>query len=821
MPLNHLKQITLLFLFFLVQNTLIGQNFTVYGYVTDNETGEKLSGSSIYIEQTKKYSTTNDFGFFSLTLPKGNYKYRFSYLGFQSSDFEIFLDKDTLCKIQLNPSNSLKEVEIIEKNSSNNNRNNAIQLTAELIKSLPSLGGEADVLKTIQRLPGVKFGNEGTTGLFVRGGTPDQNLILFDGVPVYNVSHLFGFVSVFNPSSLSHLEVIKSGFPARYGGRLASVIDIQTKDGNKKEFHGALEMGIISSKFFYEGPIIKNKSSFAFSLRRSLLEVYTLPKKWISGENQFNNFNFYDFNLKFDYSFSQKDKLFFSSYFGKDGLVLKNDEKQDSTRYISKRALKWGNQINSLRWNHLWGERMFSNMTLYSNNYSYSLNSNKKNFASTLNETLLTESNFNFTSQIKDIGLNYDCNFYPNNKHDIRFGTSLVRHIFKPGVNSSYLKLLDVPVPQDTLQPIKNINTLEARAYLENTFKVTNIISFNLGTHASLFRVREKTYTSLEPRVSFNLTFNKNWRSYASFTAMKQYLHLLTNSGLGIPADLWVPPTDKIAPQNAWQTSIGLGYRFNERFDITFDAYYKEMKNLIDYKPGSSFLIEGQDWENKVVVGNGDSYGAEVFLRSNRGRYTVLSGYTLAWSNRTFPDIDNGKTFPFRYDRRHDFQISGIYRINKTVNISLGWIYTSGNPVTIPISVYPSLVYPPLPNSGSGSDKGYEYIEVDIAVGSEDFPLNDTHILHYGTKNNQRMPDYHRLDVGLQFVKKKKKGERTWSIQVYNLYNQINPYYIKYAFKSNNPTKSLNSFKPLESRGEFRVVSLFQIIPSLSYAFKF
>jgi outer membrane receptor for ferrienterochelin and colicin len=790
------------------------QNNTLFGYVSDQNTGEKLIGAGVYAPTLKKGVTTNTQGYFSLTLPQGRQQISFSYLGYQSLNIEIEVSKDTLLSIVLVSGANLKEVEIVSSINVNNDRPNTILMPIKEIKNLPAIGGEVDIIKAIQRLPGIKSGNEGTTGLFVRGGTPDQNLILLDGVPIYNISHLFGFVSVFNATSINHLEVIKGGFPARYGGRLASVIDIHTKDGNLKSWHGEIEAGIISSKIFVEGPLKKDISSISISARRSFYEVYTLPKKWIGGDGEFNNLNFYDFNIKANYKLSARDKVSFSSYFGKDALNLKRKDSEDTLTGVNNRILRWGNTINSVRWNHLWGEQLFSNVSLYSNLYSYILTSDRQTI-NNKNDVLLNQRFFKFSSKINDIGAIVDFNYYPSPRHSIKFGGTLVSHVFKPGFNSTKIGGQNQPIPIDTSNKVAQITAIETRVYAEDNFKINSKLNANLGAHTSMFDVRNKKYYSIEPRLFLTFSGNKKWGLSAGFTSMQQYLHLLTNSGIGIPADLWVPPTDKVAPQKSWQASIGWNSKILIGWEISIDAYYKEMKNLIDYKPGSSFLIEGADWENKVALnGSGTSKGIEFFARKTKGRLTGMAGYTLSWADRSFKDIDNGKVFPFRYDRRHDFQISSSYLVNKKITFNAAWTFNTGNPVTLPVSIYPSTLYPPIPNSFVGSS-GYDIIDFDPSISNSSPFQEGTIVLYYGTKNNQRMPSYHRLDVSVQFTKKKKHGERSWAFQVYNIYNQINPYYIRYSYSGGS------LLNPLDAKGEFQIVSLFQIIPSLSYAYKF
>ncbi len=801
-------------LFLLLPAIFYAQKVSLYGYVTDEQTGEKLIGASVSATDVGKGVSTNSQGYFSLTLPAGLRQIALSYPGYRPRSLEINLTRDTLATFLLSAASVLEEVEITSSAGVNEDRPNALSLPIRQIRAVPALGGEVDVVKVLQRLPGIKMGNEGTTGLFVRGGTPDQNLILLDGIPVYNISHLFGFVSVFNASSISHLDVIKGGFPARYGGRLASVIDIHTKGGNLKSWHGEVEAGIISSKIFVEGPLKKDVCSITASARRSFYEAYTLPQRWLKSDGEFNNLNFYDFNIKINYKLSERDKLIWSSYFGRDALNLLSRSQEDTLKFVNNRRLEWGNSIHSLRWTRLWGERLFSNVGVFSNAYRYSFEQDMQAQRAATGE-LLDQRLFNFASNIDDLGFIADFSYYPSSRHAIKFGASATAHTFKPGFTANARRGANVENPIDTANAVVNIRAVEARIYAEDNYKITSTLTANLGLHASAFWVQNRQYTSLEPRVSLTQRVGKKASLNAGFTTMQQYLHLLSNSGLGIPADLWVPPTAKVAPQRSWQASVGWNMTPRPGWELGADVYYKSMSNLIDYKPGSSFLIEGVNWEDKVALGGtGTSRGIELFGRKTTGAFTGMAGYTLAWTDRSFADIDNGQPFPFRYDRRHEFQISGMYQFNKRISLSAAWTFSSGNPVTLPVGIYPSLSYPPVPNSFRGIGRS-SLIDVDYPGLGGTGVQEGIIVLDYGRKNNQRMPDYHRLDLSVQFTKQKKRGERTWGIQVYNVYNQINPYFVRFNYTD------VDFRKPLNSRGQFEVVSLFQIIPSVSYAYKF
>jgi hypothetical protein len=808
-----MKQLFTLLLF-LLTSTIFATAQTLSGYIKDAQSGEPLIGANIYVPSLKIGGTSNIYGFYSLKLPiKKDLTATVSFVGYESDTIHVFLENDKVLNLSLKPSTTLEGIEVVANSNFNNDKIGTIILPVKQVEALPNIGSEPDVLKAVQLLPGVKFGNEGTTGLYVRGGGADQNLILLDGIPVYNASHLFGFLSIFNTSSINHIELIKGGFPARYGGRLASVLDIRTKEGNMETLHGEATLGIIASKIMVEGPIIKNKMSFSVAARRSLYEAYTLPVKWMnssSEENLFSNYYFYDINAKLNYRFSEKDRIYLSFYQGQDKINIVETLQQPAYKELYEQSISWGNQIGSFRWNHLFNNHLFSNLTLWSNRYAFQIgtNSNLQPIDTTIQGY---EYVFNYQSKVKDWGGRMDFYYQPSNQHSIKFGGEAVHHTFTPGV-TAYISSENVVAPTDTT-PQNNTIAQEARVYLEDNFRIADNFQINIGGHFSLFNVNKKIYHSIEPRLSANYQATSNISIQAAYSQMKQYLHLLSNSGLGVPTDLWISPTENVAPQQSWQVSTGVSFQNkNKDLQITVEGYYKAMKGLIDYKEGASFLLNGSNWENQIVKdGIGDAYGAEFFIQKTNNKLTTWLGYTLSWSNRQFENINNGNPYPYKYDRRHDLSLVAFYKIKKNIEISGTWVFATGNALTLPKSVYPSTIYPPdIIRRSNFNNSNILDLPIPNIVSR-----NPTEIFDYDGKNSSRMPNYHRLDLAVNFHKKTKRGERTINVSVYNVYNRKNPYFVRYVFKGDSFTNSYSG------KGTFETVSLLQIIPSVSYTLKF
>ncbi|HIP37559.1 MAG TPA: TonB-dependent receptor [Crocinitomix sp.] len=671
------------------------------------------------------------------------------------------------------------------------------------VKSLPVLLGETDIIKTAQLMPGIQSGSEGSSGMYVRGGGPDQNLILLDGVPIYNANHLFGFFSVFNADAINSVKIIKGGFPARYGGRLSSVIDIRMNEGNMNEYHGEGSIGIISSKFMLSGPILKGKTSFMISVRRTYIDLLMRPI--ISSINQSSSnykagggYFFYDINGKINHTINKKNHLYFSAYTGKDKFYIKDEYKfydYDSLKYrynTTDGKIQWGNQIFALRWNHQYGPKLFSNLTLHYSNYKFVTGFEDTEFIDGKKDSPIYFNSFEYLSGIQDWGGKLDFYYYPNPKHKIIFGIGDTYHTFSPGIATSVFQTGSAI--SDTTFGSSKTYSHEFYGYIEDDYSITKKLSVNYGLHFSNLYVNQTYRKSLQPRIAANYILDENSSVKLSYSSMTQFLHLLSNTSVGLPTDFWVPATDKTPPQRGHQIAAGYTRDLGKGYNISFEGYYKIMKDIIAYKEGASFLTVGKDWQKIVEIGRGWSYGAELLFEKKIGKITGWLGYTLSWTWRQFDNINFGEPYPFKYDRRHDISLALTYDINDHIDLGVVWVYGTGNAVTLPIQQYQELVEP-----YSANNYGYYW--------------GNTAVQYYEKKNDFRMPAYHRLDIGVNIHKKKKWGEATWSYGLYNAYNRQNPFYIEYGYLQND--FSPNPQKVLKQR------SLFPIIPSISYSFKF
>lgn len=775
------------------------QKFTISGYISDSLSSEKMIGASILIPSLNIGTTANTYGFYSITLPSSkSVEIKFSYIGYAPKAFEVMLDKDLQFDVSLVKSNTLKGVVITSKNTTSiqeKTQMSQIDVSIERIKSIPALLGETDVLKALQLLPGVQSGGEGSDGIYVRGGGPDQNLILLDGTPVYNASHLFGFFSVFNADAIKYVTLTTGGFPARYGGRLSSVIDIQMKEGNMKKFHCEGTVGIIASKFTVEGPIKKDKASFIISARRTYIDVLAQPFiAAASGGEGTGGYYFYDLNAKLNYKVDAKNHLYLSFYSGDDKFYAKGDESYtyNSIKYNTKNKYKlgWGNITGAARWNHQWNKKLFSNTTLTYSKYRFQIFQSYKETAKDLiKNTTTTQSSFlGYDSGIKDYAAKIDFDFIPSPHHYIKYGISYTYHQFNTGAVQYEDQNEDFSI--DTTINSEPVGASEFSIYIEDDWQIGELLKANFGIHSSGFLVNDKFYPSIQPRASIRYLLNEKSSLKASYAAMQQNIHLLTNSNIGLPTDLWVPATENIKPQQSWIAALGYAHTFekkDQKYEFSIEAYYKEMNNIIDYLGGANFLATSENWESKVEAGKGWSYGAEFFLQKKTGKVSGWLGYTLSWTNRKFPTINFGNTYPYKYDRRHDIELVFSYDINDHVDLGFTWVYGTGNAITLPVAQY---------NSAPENDFYGNYSNT---------------LYYYGDKNSTRMQAFHRADIGINFHKQKKKHTRTWSYGVYNFYNRKNPYFYYIGYPPNG----------FNEQRRVRKISLFPFIPSISYSFKF
>lgn len=798
---------------------LIAQNYSISGSVSDASNGESLIGVTVYLKENKKAASTNIYGFYSINSPKGTYVLVCQIVGYGTYTKTIELNSNQSLSIQLKANTKeLQEVEVTAKGNEENVKSTqmgAVNLDMAEIKKIPAFMGEVDILKTIQLLPGVKNAGDGNTGFYVRGGGPDQNLILLDEANVYNASHLMGFFSVFNGDAIKNVNLIKGGMPAQYGGRLSAVLDISMKEGNNQNFQVDGGIGLIASRLTIQGPIIKNKASFIVSARRTYVDV--IAKPWLDKSDfKGTSYFFYDLNAKLNYRINDKNRLFFSTYHGKDIFDFTDGESDFRTR------IPWGNTTASFRWNHIFNSKLFSNATAVYSNYDFSFGATQDDFE------------FKIKSGIRDFNLKYDLNYFPNSRHNIKAGINYIYHIFTP----TNVSAKQGETTFDLGKVIK-LYSHDVAVYVGDDWDLTQKFKLNAGLRYGNFTqigpftrykknmfgvvndtVSYKTnqkvvnYDGLEPRLSLRYSINPSSSIKASYTKNYQFIHLATISSLSLPTDVWMPCTEVIKPQIGNQYALGYFQNLKDNtFETSVEVYYKTMANQIEYKEGaqpSDNVYDNPD--NAFAYGKGWAYGAEFFVKKSKGKFTGWIGYTLSWTWRQFDEINYGKKFLAKYDRRHDASLVLTYDANKLWNFGMVWVYGSGNRGTLP--------------------NGFFLFE-----GSQSFD--------YGLRNSYQFVPYHRMDVNVTFTpnrekkleKRKQKlieqykinGRDTTNIQVtkkwaknfsnsftlsvFNVYNRYNPYFIYFTREGDftNGTLKVGA----------KQVSLFPILPSFTWNFKF
>lgn len=772
-------------------------NFSVSGYVEDRSSGERLVGVAVYDVRTRRGTLTNHKGYFSLRLPADSVHLIVSSMGYALQSERFLLRENRRRTVRLKPDLELAAVEIEDSDTTRGMDElsgvSVMRIPIAELDRLPALMGEPDVLNALALLPGVQSGGGVSGGLYVRGGSPDQNLTLLDGVPIYNSAHLFGFYSIFNSDVLRSVELIKGGFPARYGGRLSSVIDLRTKAGNQNRISGRGNLGLVSAKLMLEGPIVKEKTSFLVSARRSILEPYWQLVNELAERNDGNSlgYSFFDINAKLNHRLGERDELELGFYTGGDrfssGYSLAGDQVSDVFDF----GLRWGNTAAVLRWNRDWSNRLFSDVSVFHSRYDYSARSRNELLAAGSSRRA---QSLELTSSVIDYGARAEFQYLPGPSHFIRFGAMGTRHDFQPETfqqevdNGGALSLSELQQ--------RALVSWEWGIFAEDNIALTRRLYVNAGVHYSRFDTDGTFYQSLQPRLSAGYSFPQQIRATASYSRMTQFLHLLSNSGVGLPTDLWVPATANIPPQNAEQFSLGVSKRFPKAgVEFSIEGYSKAMDSLIDYQTGVNFLAN-RNWEEIVErAGTGRSYGIEFFLQKATGRWRGWLGYTLSRSERQFAEINFGNVFPYKYDRRHDFSAAFIYEINARWEVSANWVYGSGAAITFPEAVFFAPSSPLL---------GFSDLNDDQAVGI---------IIDYGERNSFRLPAFHRLDLNVRLHKDVAWGELYWNFGVYNVYNRQNPLFLflraDYTNDPNNP----------EIRA--RRMSLLPILPEVNIGFKF
>lgn len=791
-----MKKIFFYFLLLLTQQAIA--QFTISGFVDDSATKERIIGANLYIEELKIGTTTNNFGFYALNFNKSDsMTILVSYVGYKTQVIKLFVNKSIQNNIILSQGIQLKEVNIIASSTRlSKPRMSILELPMKQIAFLPKLAGETDIMRAFQLMPGVQMGKEGTSGIYVRGGSTDQNLILLDDIPMYYVNHIGGFISVFNPNAINSATLYKGGFPARYGGRLSSILDVRMKEGNMKEVKGNFTFGVLSSKLTLEFPLKKDKTSAIISLRRSLFDLITRGYFLLLNpeSKQSAGYTIYDLNAKINHKLSEKDHLYFSLYSGRDKLFSnqRDFESYDNKfKFNSKRHTQWGNIVLSTRWNHLYNNRLFGNVTFGYTHFYYDITANANKYAKANNEKVGMAST-GFNSNVSDVIAKADYDYYPSNENHIKFGGVFTLHKYNP--SASYTKQIDNNITlSDTVVKALAIKAIEMNLYAEDELTITDDLSINAGIRFSGFAVNKKMYFSPEPRLTANYVFSSSLSFKASYVYMTQPIHLLSNSGAGLPADLWVPSTENIKPESSHQIAIGFANKLpgHAGLDLTLEAFYKRMNDLLDFREGLSFFSGKGDWQNKVETGGkGTVYGLEILIEKKAGNTTGWLGYTLSKNTRQFANINSGSPYPYIYDHTHDVSLVVNHQFDDHITVSAIWVFSTGNAITIP--------------NEKNLVSTMTFYDLSMPVSGSYY--SESHI--YPGKNNYRMPAYHRLDLSCSFTRHNGKRTKVWSIDIYNAYCRLNPFYL-YFDKNKAGDIKLYSF------------SLFPIIPSFSYSYSF
>lgn len=772
---RFMKKTFFLILFFLAANVCYSQKSTISGTVKSKTKGETLIG--VTIRAGNSATTSNEYGFYSLTLDNGKYSLEFTAVGFQSKTEEITLEKDIKLDILLeDQSKDLENVTVTAQSrgrSISSPQMGVEKLSTQEIKNIPVLLGERDILKTMQLLPGVKSAGDGNSGFYVRGGAGDQNLILLDEAPVYNASHLLGFFSTFNSDAIKDMTMYKGGMPAQYGGRLSSVVDLRMNDGNNQDYNVSGGLGLISAKLNVEGPLQKDRSSFLVTARRTYADLFLKLSKDSTIQN--NTLYFYDLNAKLNYQLSEKDRIFLSGYFGKDVLGVGETF-----------GIDWGNSTGTLRWNHIFNNKLFSNTSLIFSNYKYNISIRTGG------------DDFDIFSQIQDWNLKQEYQWFTNNRNNIRFGFNTIYHTITPGkVTASELSSINSTALQKRY-------SWENAIYFTNTWKASDKINITYGLRASAFSILGegdyytidadgkvtdtmsyskgefvKTYFNAEPRIAASYIFNSNTSVKASYVRNVQNLHLVSNSTSSNPTDKWIANTNIIKPELADQVSLGFYQNlFGNQYELSIETYYKSMQNQIDYRDGADIYSNSDAIESQLLFGIGRAYGLELLMKKKAGKFTGWISYTLSKTERKIDGINDNKWYNARQDRTHDLAIVASYKLSRKWTVSANWVFYTGDAVTFPAGKY---------------------------------HVDNRTVFYYTERNGYRMPAYHRLDLGATWeLTNKKRWSSELTISLYNAYGRENAYVINFRDSEEDPNKT-----------EAVQIALFKFIPSVSYNFKF
>jgi hypothetical protein len=762
-----------LVLLLLLCTSSFAQRATVRGFVRAGSSGEALVGATVTVPILNIGTVTNEEGFYILPMPEGEHAVQATYIGFTSLTRTIRVTGDAKqqrLNFDLEPVNTeLQEVEVQAnglRQKLNETRMSVETLTSREAKLLPALFGEVDLIKTLQLKPGVQSGSEGFSGLYVRGGGPDQNLVLIDDAIVYNPSHLFGFFSAFNPDAVESVELYKGGFPAQFGGKLSSVVDVKLNEGNNEEIRMTGGLGLIASRLTVDGPILKDKLKFIVSGRRTYLDIFTRQLNRISEDNEdydpIPDYYFYDLNGKLSYNIGPKDELSLSGYFGRDFFGFNDDS--------FKFGFDWGNTMANLRWKHKFNNNLYATTSLSTSRYQYNIDNKIDVFS------------FKLTSAIADYTFKTDFDLFLKGGHSVKFGAMATRHYFTIGrLNAG---------SEDSTLSLAAGNYYKATAfglYAADDYQANAQLTLNYGLRISGFSSDGKTYMALEPRVAAKYTLNESTSLKASFASMKQYVHLVANSGASLPTDIWYPSRPGVAPQRSQQAAAGISYIFGRgRYLITNEVYYKWMRNQLDFRDGAN-LFMNDSLQNEFLFGTGESYGNEIYLEKVRGKTTGWVGYTLSWTNRQFDEINQGRRFPTRYDRRHDISVVVMRRLNKRLSINGAFVYGTGNAYSLPVA-----------------RMLFQDVEGE----------RPTVVPLYEKRNSFRLAPYHRLDLSAVLKMKPKHGESDLTFSIYNVYNRRNPFFVYFEQVKDEDREETLGFQAKQ-------VALFPLVPSVTYNFKF
>jgi hypothetical protein len=774
----------LFFLLMLITINLTAENpaekkYTISGHITDQRNGETLLGATVYIAELQTGTVTNFYGYYAMNLLPGSYKLTFSYIGYHSVEKSVELNADMTLNVEMvSTQQMLEEIVIVGERQDKNVRAAEMsvqKMESKTIEKIPALFGETDVLRAMQLLPGIQTISEGSTGFSVRGGSPDQNLVILDEATVYNAGHLLGFFSVFNNDAIKDVTMYKGDIPASHGGRLASLMDVRMKDGNNKNFSATGGIGLISSRLTLEGPIKDENTSFIVSGRRTYADLFLPLTNDPDLKN--NTLYFYDLNAKINHRIDENNRIFISTYLGRD--VFENE--------FAGMAL--GNSTITMRWNHLFSKKLFSNFTLLRSRYNYKLGVPEGEAYS-----------FEWKSRLIDYAAKADFTLYPNTRNTVRFGASITYHTFNPGEARG---LGEESFYNEYVLP-KNY-ALQSGVYLSNEQKVTDVLTLKYGLRFSMFQnigpgtVYDfndeyistdsihyssgnffNTYTALEPRLGLVYLLNETSSVKASYSRTVQYLHLAQNSTAGTPLDIWFPSSPNVKPQISNQGAIGYFRNFDDNtWEVSVEAYYKGMQNTIDFKDHAMLLLN-KELEGELRFGRSWAYGAEFLVRKVKGDLTGWIGYTLSKAERQIPEINDGDPYPAPFDKPHDVSVVANYEVSKRITVGANWVYASGRPVTFPTG--------------------------RAVWGNKIVPV-------YSDRNAFRMPDYHRLDLSVtlrQNPEKSRKWQGEWNLSVYNAYARKNAWTINFVQEPGDPYTTYAE-----------ATYLFSIIPSISYNFRF